>query len=208
MSAALSDLVSHVERAIEAVPPPLDLDAIEARAATAMPSLWVGCSCGVIPHREECPRRLFNTAADVCDTDIPNLCREVRRLRAIQPVDHLCESAHMETRQVLGALPGEDTVTAARRLRGIPRPADLPDDPEALRAIVRGLDVEIAGAVGERDEARGELARLRGAAAAVVLSVERYNRDELHIEGAAETLRARLPGSLEALVAAAPEAAR
>lgn len=35
------------------------------------------------------------------------------------------------------------------RLRGVPRPEDLPDDPEALKSIIRGLDVEICGAMAD-----------------------------------------------------------
>lgn len=36
------------------------------------------------------------------------------------------------------------------KLRGVPRPEDLPDDPEALKSIIRGLDVEIYGAMADR----------------------------------------------------------
>lgn len=35
------------------------------------------------------------------------------------------------------------------RLRGLPRPTDLPDDVEALKRIIVGLDVEIAGAMAD-----------------------------------------------------------
>lgn len=57
------------------------------------------------------------------------------------------------------------TGAAVEPLAGIPRPEELPDDVGALKAIVRGLDLEIAGAMADveaaraRENARADLVR-------------------------------------------------
>ncbi len=128
-------------------PPALDLDAIEARDRARTQGEWSPTQLGVNCFVTE--DAAFIAAASL---DIPALCREVRRLRALQPP------------------------AVAVTLAG-------------LEQLVRDLE-----------QARGELARLRGAAAA--LFVAEGSMDDA-FDRARLALRSLLPGSLEALAGGA-----
>ncbi len=85
-----------------------------------------------------------------------------------------------------------------RVLRGIPRPVDLPDDVESLKRIIRGMDVEVSGAIADYDKARLDLETLSAAAAAVVSSIDDENVACSAVS--IDALRALVPGSIETLV--------
>lgn len=82
-------------------------------------------------------------------SDAERLLSEVRRLRVT--------ALHRNERcaDALGRL-AIDAELHARiaTLEGVPRPSSLPTDPASLHAIIRRLDVEVAGAQADREEAR------------------------------------------------------
>ena len=90
-------------------------------------------------------------------------------------VHDAAETAYTKAAEMVAALCGDGPtdlvlVPSAElaRLRGIPRPADLPDDVELLKNIIHHMDVEIVGVVADYDGARAEIKRLRATDAAVM----------------------------------------
>jgi hypothetical protein len=83
------------------------------------------------------------------------------------------------------------------RLRGIPRPAELPDDPEQLKAIIRGLEKDVARLTrdpatvqGAYHDTRGYLDRPEAAALHGELAAARASAMSQGLRAAVETWQA------------------
>lgn len=77
--------------------------------------VWVGCSCGAVPHRDGCPR---NALLDLAE-DQDRLLAEIKRLREEnRGLRASCNSLHRATQEgfeLLRSMPGDDIPKAARR---------------------------------------------------------------------------------------------